>query len=686
MDRIKAKNRLKELKLLINEHDRNYYLFDQPTITDFEYDQLFRELRQIEQTYPDLVSEDSPTVKVGGGFCSNTFAPVKHTVPMLSIGNAFDESEVKAFFDSIKEKTEFVVEPKYDGLACSIIYEHGKLVKAATRGDGESGEDITENVKTIRNLHTDLYISSTVKVPEYLEVRGEIFISKIGFQKLNEILLANNQKPMKNPRNAAAGSIRQQDPAVCSQRPLVFAAYSVVTCVGVDLDDSHFARYEWLSNLGIIGGIHSRKVSTYEEAMTAIYLLQKQRPDLSFDIDGAVVKVDSVELQDKLGARAREPKWAIAYKYPPEEMDTYLIGVDYQVGRTGVITPVGKLTPVLVGGVTVSNATLHNFDHIAKLNIKIGDKVVVRRAGDVVPEIAWVKAASPEGQVIEVPEQCPECHSPVVRSKLADGSDGASVMCTGGFYCKAQMKQKLIHFVSRKAMDIEGVGPELIDELVEKGFVESPADFYKLSKEELGQLNSFQEKSINNILTAIQKSKTPKLSRFLFALGIPSVGEGTSKRLARTYESMDDLAKATVNELTQIRDIGDSTANDIFDWFSTSRNEDIVLDLINCGVRPQCEKVENNPTQELLGQTWVITGTLTKDREVVKELLESMGAKVSSSVSSKTDVLLAGENAGSKLTRAKSLGIRIIDELDFNEMVKQHGKTLPDGGAAGSNS
>lgn len=664
---------MRQLIALLKKHNHAYYVLDNPSISDDEYDALRRELVALETQFPDDIQPDSPTNTVGGEPLAN-FVQVRHDVPMLSLGNVFNQEELSDFIRRANDRlslpiTEFEVELKLDGLAVSLKYEKGQFVQAVTRGDGQVGEDITHNVRTIRNL--PLVLDGCEEI-DLLEVRGEVLMLKSGFAKLNKDVIARGEKPFANPRNAAAGSLRQLNPAIAAARPLSFFGYSVNQGLPKHLDTQSKAM-AWLDGLGfeiapIFVATTPKQINDYHAKIIA------EREELPFEIDGLVVKVNELSLQAKLGFLSREPRWATAYKFPAQTALTRLLDVEWQVGRTGQITPVGKLDPVMVGGVTVSNVTLHNFGEIERLGLKIGDTVAVHRAGDVIPKVSGVVAElRPDNATdIYLPKTCPVCGSPVV---LPEGE--ALARCVGGLYCKAQAQEALIHFVARRAMDIDGLGGQWLIKLFDLGLIKTVADIYELErhKETLTNLDGLGEKSVQNMLAAIEKSKTTTLPKFIFALGIRGVGETTAQNLAKHFGDLPALMAADFDKLCQVNDVGEITAQAIFEFFASEHNREVVERLQSFGVHWQAIQKNDTPTP-LTGQTWVITGTLhTMGRDDAKAYLEQLGAKVSGSVSAKTSVLLAGEKAGSKLDNANKLGVKVVDETEFLAVLAEHGIT-----------
>ena len=663
--------RVTTLRQEIERHNHAYYVLDQPTLPDAEYDRLFRELQALEAEHPELATPDSPTQRVGGKPLDG-FAPVRHAVPMLSIRTETDTeaSGAQAFdarvrrelgLDASDPLIEYAAELKFDGLAINLRYEHGVLVQAATRGDGETGEDVTQNIRTVHAIPLRLNIESP---PAVLEVRGEVFMRRDDFERYNARQREAGKPTLVNPRNGAAGSIRQLDPAVAAQRPLTFFAYGLGEVQGWTQPVSHSATLDALSELGVpvcverITGLGAEALIAFHDEMAV------RRDQLPFDIDGVVYKANRYDLQRELGFLTREPRWAVAHKYPAQEQLTTLLGIDIQVGRTGALTPVARLAPVFVGGVTVTNATLHNQDEIDRKDVRVGDTVIVRRAGDVIPEVVAVVAekrpnpAPPRFNLLEAYPACPECGSHVVR---LEGESAAR--CTGGLYCPAQRKQALLHFAGRRAMDIEGLGDKLVDQLVERSLVHTPAEVYELNLETLAGLDRMAEKSAANLISAIEASKATTLARFIFALGIRNVGEATAKDLAQVFGALDKLVAATEAELLAVSDVGPVVAQSIIRFFAEPHNLDVVNKLRVAGVHwPETAGMKQS-SGILLGKTLVLTGTLlTLTRDNAKEKIEAAGGKVAGSVSKKTDYVVAGEEAGSKLAKAQALGVNVLDE------------------------
>ncbi|GAA0361007.1 NAD-dependent DNA ligase LigA [Bowmanella denitrificans] len=664
--------RLATLRAGLNEYNYQYYVLDAPTVPDAEYDRLMQELKALESQHPDLITPDSPSQKVGGEPVS-AFGEVAHEVPMLSLDNAFDDDEFHAFVkrmgDRLKRDLQggFCCEPKLDGLAVSLLYENGQLVRGATRGDGRTGENISANVKTIANVPLMLRGAG---YPARLEVRGEVFMTRSGFEKLNQSQVEQGKKVFANPRNAAAGSLRQLDSRITASRPLTFYAYSVGLAEGGALADSHYGRLQQLKDWGLPLCPEIRLVED-AKGCTAFYqqILQK-RDNLAYEIDGVVIKLNDLALQQELGFVARAPRWAIAWKFPAQEEMTELLDVEFQVGRTGAITPVARLKPVFVGGVTVSNATLHNQDEIQRLGIKIGDTVIIRRAGDVIPQVvSVVEAKRPEhAREIHFPEHCPICDSQV--EKLAAE---AVARCTGGLVCAAQRKEALKHFASRKALDVDGLGDKLIEQLVDMDWIHTPADLFRLDLAKLASLERMGEKSAANLVNALDKAKHTTLARFLYALGIREVGEATAANLAQHFLTLEALRQADMQALQLVPDVGEVVASHIVNFFAEPHNQQVVDELLDVGLSwPQ---IEVKAAQELPldGQTYVITGTLSSmDRNDAKAKLQQLGAKVAGSVSAKTHCLVAGEKAGSKLAKANELGVRVMSEEEMLALFSQH--------------
>ncbi|QMV13737.1 NAD-dependent DNA ligase LigA [Vibrio spartinae] len=662
--------KIQELRDSLHHHSILYYVEDNPSIPDAEYDRLMRELIALEEANPEFIAPDSPSQRVGG-MPLDGFETVQHEIPMLSLDNAFDDQELDSFSRRMNERLAgqrialFCCEPKLDGLAVSLLYENGVLVRAATRGDGTTGENITENVKTIRAIPLKLRGDDW---PVRIEVRGEVFMPKAGFEALNEAAIKKGEKTFVNPRNAAAGSLRQLDSRITAKRRLSFYAYGIGVVEGTTLASSHYERLTQLKQWGLPMCPETSQVANLDMVKMYYQDILQRRDNLAYEIDGVVIKVDDLALQEQLGFISKAPRWAIAYKFPAQEEMTRLKDVEFQVGRTGAITPVAKLEPVFVGGVTVSNATLHNVDEIARLGVRIGDTVVIRRAGDVIPQIVSVviEQRPDDGQEIVFPSHCPICHSDVER---IEGE--AVTRCTGGLVCQAQRKEALKHFVSRKAMDVDGLGDKVIEQLVDKEMIKTPADLYRLSAGQLTVLDRMGPKSAQNVVQALQQSKSTTLPRFLYSLGIREVGEATANNLARYFLTLENVRHATHEALIEVNDIGAIVASHIIAFFSEEKNQHVVDDLLSRGITwPDMVAAEAPEALPLAGKTVVLTGTLTElSRQDAKAALEAMGAKVTGSVSKNTDMLFAGDNAGSKLTKAQALGIEVQSEQDMMALI-----------------
>ncbi|BCV60975.1 MAG: NAD-dependent DNA ligase LigA [Shewanella algae] len=654
-------NEIDQLISTINEHNIRYYVDDNPSIPDAEYDRLMQRLKTLEAEHPELQRSDSPSLRVGG-LALAKFEQVTHLKPMLSLDNAFSEEDFAAFHKRVTDRVgefSYCCEPKLDGLAVSILYRDGVLERAATRGDGAVGEDITENVRTIRavplKLRGDDY-------PPLLEVRGEVFMPKAAFEALNERNRVKGDKLFVNPRNAAAGSLRQLDSKITASRALAFYAYAlgVVEPESFPLADTHLGQLQQLKTWGLPVSSEIRLAKDLSEVDDYYRDIMARRSALAYEIDGVVFKVNSIEAQQTLGFVSRAPRWAIAYKFPAQEEMTLLEGVDFQVGRTGAVTPVARLKPVFVGGVTVSNATLHNADEIARLGVKVGDTVIIRRAGDVIPQVvAVVPEKRPEdAKEICFPTQCPVCGSQVER---LEGE--AVARCSGGLFCEAQRKEAIKHFASRKALDIDGMGDKIVEQLIDKELVESPADLFSLTASALTMLERMGLKSATNLVQAIEAAKQTTLAKFLYALGIREVGESTAANLARHFKELDALKQASVEQLIEVEDVGAIVAQHVAHFFAQPHNLEVIDKLLVAGVTWPAIEAPSEDEQPLKGQTWVLTGTLSQmSRTDAKAQLEALGAKVSGSVSKKTDCVVAGEAAGSKLTKANELGVKVLDE------------------------
>ena len=664
---------MRQLIQILAKHNHAYYVMDQPTIADSEYDQLFHQLKALEEQHPNLVQPDTPTHKVGGKALSK-FENITHVVPMLSLGNVFNQEDLYAFARRAEErlpnqKVEYDVELKFDGLAISLWYEQGVLIRGVTRGDGETGEVITENVKTIRNLPKVLS-SETTAIPELLEVRGEVLMPKAGFEKLNAENEAKGEKTFANPRNAAAGSLRQLDPSIAASRPLAFYAYGIAQCEPNHGQSTMSASLEWLTQFGFAVGERHFVCDNIQDVQKAYEQINLERPNLSVEIDGMVIKVNDLKQQQTLGFLSREPRWATAYKFPAVAALTTVDHIDWQVGRTGTLTPVARLNPVAVGGVTVSNVTLHNIGEIHRLDVRVGDTVSVYRSGDVIPKVEKVWPEFRPDNTIEVhlPETCPVCESPVV---MPEGE--ALARCSGGLYCAAQRIEAIRHFVSRKAMDIEGLGDRWAESLLHLDLLKDVADIYSLHehREQLLTIEKMGEKSVQNLIDSIENSKKTTLASFIYALGIRGVGETTARMLANTFQTFDALRNADIEALKKTPDVGEITAEWIIDFFKAPHNLEVVDRLLAVGIHWDTPTAPTR--QPLNGESWVITGTLsTMGRDDATQMLQALGARVSGSVSSKTKCVVAGEKAGSKLEKAEKLGVRVMTEAEFLEFMQQY--------------
>ena len=659
--------RIAQLRAEIEQHNYRYYVLDDPSIPDAEFDKLFRELQTLEAQHPELLTADSPTQRVGVTPLKS-FAEVRHRTPMLSLNNAFSEEEVRAFDTRIREalgvaEVEYAVEPKYDGLAITLSYRHGMFVQGATRGDGSTGEDVTENLRTVRTIPLRLH-----KPIRDVEVRGEVLMLKRDFAKLNDAQRAKGEKEFANPRNAAAGSLRQLDSRITAGRRLSFFSYGIGYCDGAKLPDRQDKQMALLQQWGVPVA-QQRGVVRGLEGMLAYYReIGDARDRLPFDIDGVVYKVNDIAQQQQLGFVSRAPRWAIAHKFPAEEAMITLLDIEVQVGRTGALTPVARLAPVFVGGVTVTNATLHNEDEIRRKDARIGDTVIVRRAGDVIPEVARVvlERRPRDAREFVMPAVCPVCGSSVARLE-----DEAVSRCTGGLFCPAQRKQALLHFASRRAMNIEGLGEKLVEQLVDTHIVNNPAALYKLGLLAIINLERMGEKSAVNLLAAIEQSKHTTLARFIFALGIRNVGEATAKDLAQYFGTLDNLLAADAESLQQVHDVGPVVAQSIADFLAEAHNREVIDQLRACGVHWAEHQPRPAASLPLSGKTFVLTGTLAAmSREEAKEKLEALGAKISGSVSKKTDYVVAGAEAGSKLDKAQELGVSVLDEQQFMALLE----------------
>ena len=660
--------RVRRLREELERHAHSYYVLDAPTIPDAEYDRLFRELETLEADHPELVSEDSPTRRIGSAPLS-AFDEVLHAVPMLSLGNAFSDDEVAGFDRRCRQglgvdSVAYAVEPKFDGLAVSLRYEHGVFVRGATRGDGGRGEDVTANLRTVRSI--PLRIQSE-HVPELLEVRGEVLMWRADFARLNQRQLENGEKVFANPRNAAAGSLRQLDSRITALRPLRFFVYAVAEIAPQNEPDTHSETLDLLAGFGFPVACERDLVSGLEGLLGYYARIGEQRATLPYDIDGVVYKVDARADRQRLGFVSRAPRWALAHKYPAQEEVTDLLDIEIQVGRTGALTPVARLKPVFVGGVTVTNATLHNEDEIRRKGLLIGDQVIVRRAGDVIPEVVAPIVECRKGSEREfvMPTSCPVCGSHVVRAE-----DEVVSRCTGGMFCPAQRKQALLHFAGRRAMDIDGLGDKLVDQLVERDIIRTAADLYRLGLLKLESLERMGEKSAAKLLAAVDRSRETTLARFIFALGIRNVGEATARDLAKHFGSIDALLAAELDTLLRVPDVGPVVASSIVEFFAEPHNVEVIEQLRAGGVRWTEGPPSRSTSGALHGKTLVLTGTLpTMTRDNAKALIETNGGKVTGSVSRKTDYLVAGADAGSKLAKAEALGVTILDEDGLRALV-----------------
>ncbi len=663
------KKRVAELSKLLHEYNYQYHVLDAPTVPDVEYDRLFRELQQLEQQYPQLKISNSPTQRVGSEALS-TFPAIEHPIPMLSLDNCFSAEELLAFNKRIHdrlnaaEKIEYNCEPKVDGLAVSIRYEKGLLVQATTRGDGTTGEGVTENVRTISSVPLQLRGKD---IPRILEVRGEIYIPKQDFNELNQRLAQLDKKTFANPRNAAAGSIRQLDPKITASRPLSIFFYAWGEIDGWTLPATHAEVLEQFKLWGLRVCPENKVVKDVLGCEQFYNHILKKRDQLAYEIDGVVYKVNTLALQKKLGFVSRAPRWAIAHKFPAQEELTVLEAVDFQVGRTGVLTPVARLKPVHVGGVVVSNATLHNMDEIIRKDVRIGDTVIIRRAGDVIPEVVGsIMKHRPNGaKPIRLPKSCPVCGSEIIHLEGV-----AAARCSGGLYCRAQRKEAIKHFAMRKAMNIDGLGDKIVEQLVDSQLVDHVDDLYKLTVQQVARLERMAEKSAQNLIAALEKSKSTTLARFLFALGIREVGQTTAVNLTKHFATLDAIRHASIEALQNVPDIGEVVAQSIHAFFQQPHNNEVIDSLVKLGIHWPAMPASSSQTMPLAGHTYVLTGTMNSlSREEAKEKLETLGAKVSNSVSKKTTAVIAGEAAGSKLTKAQELGVPVKDESWLKELL-----------------
>jgi DNA ligase (NAD+) len=662
--------RINSLREEINNHNHSYYVLDNPEVPDSEYDRLLRELSELEQQNPDLITADSPTQRVGATPL-DSFSEVQHEVPMLSLGNAFSEQDMSDFDKRIREgveheNIEYAAEPKLDGLAISLLYKNGILERAATRGDGRTGEDVTLNIRTIDAIPLKLRGKD---YPPLIEIRGEVVMPKAGFDKLNQQQLEKDEKLFVNPRNAAAGSLRQLDPQVTATRPLSFYSYGIGLVEGAVLPSKHSLVMDKLKSWGLRINPESKVVTGVKGCLAYYESLAKKRNDLPDEIDGIVYKVDDIELQNIMGFVSRAPRWAIARKFPAQEEMTKLLAIDIQVGRTGALTPVARLEPVFVGGVTVSNATLHNQDEIERLDVRTGDTVIVRRAGDVIPQIVSVVKSKREGKPrrFYLPDKCPVCGSETARFE-----DEAVTFCTGGLYCEAQRKEAIKHFASRRAMNVDGLGDKLVEQLVDEGLIHTIADLYTLKVEDLSKLERMAEKSAKNLVASLEESKKTTLAKFVFSLGIHSIGETTAATLANHFLTLEKIMKADEEKLLAVADVGPIVAGNLITFFHQEHNLEVVEQLRAVDINWPKIKNKSANEQPLAGKIFVVTGTLeTMGRNDAKTALLNLGAKVSGSVSKKTDYVVVGDNPGSKATKAEDLGISILDEKALIKLLAQ---------------
>lgn len=669
--RDKAKSDIAKLSKQIHYHAYKYYVLDDPDIPDAEYDLLFRKLEQLEHQFPELILDNSPTQRVGGKPLDK-FDQVTHVKPMLSLTNAFNDNEFAAFHQRISETLkssdfDFVAEPKLDGLAVSLLYQNGQLVQAATRGDGQVGENITQNVKTIDSIALQLQGND---YPDILEVRGEVFMPLDGFEALNQSQLNKGNKAFANPRNAAAGSLRQLDPNITATRPLAFYCYGIghVEHTNTSLADNYYELLHQLRDWGVRISPLSTHLSKLDECIAYYQSIVIKRPELSYEIDGVVFKLNQFSDQEKMGFIARAPRWSIAYKFPAQEVTTKLLDIDIQVGRTGALTPVARLQAVEVGGVTVTNATLHNQDEINRKDVRIGDTVIVRRAGDVIPEVvrSVVSERTNNSTAYTIPDTCPICGSKAIKV-----NDEAKSRCSAGLTCPAQQKEAIKHFVSRKAMNIDGLGDKIVEQLLENNLINHIDDLFSLNIDELLALERMGKKSVDNLLASIEQSKTTTFARFIYSLGIREVGESTALSLQQNYNDLDTLINTDIEQLITIKDIGDVVAKNIVDFFSQENNRQLLDSLINAGINwPHVTEHHSTTNADMADEIIVITGSFDGlSRDEIKVQLQAMGAKVTGSVSKKTTMLIAGEKAGSKLEKAEALGIRIVGEEELNKIL-----------------
>ncbi len=671
MSRSQAEKRHAELVAEVRRHDEAYYVYARPTISDAEYDRLYRELTDLEKAHPELITPDSPTQKVGGTPISE-FRAVQHLEPMLSLDNTYSQAEVRDFVQRLQrllpgEELDWVVEPKVDGVAMNLRYENGELVLGATRGDGTTGDDITANLRTIRNLPMRLRAAEG-GFPARMEARGEVYMTRAGFEKLNKQRVSQGEEPFANARNSAAGSLKQLDSRIVAKRPLALTVYGLGVREGGPALGTHVAVLQWLKDLGFPTPERTWHCRTVEELFRAIDELNDIRKHFAYETDGAVIKLNSLEQRARAGFTAKAPRWAMAYKYAPEQAETKLKGITIQVGRTGALTPVAELEPVFLAGSTISRATLHNEDELRRKDIRVGDTVIIEKAGEVIPAVVGVVLAKRAGheQAFAFPSKCPECGGEVRRMPAGSGEEAAVWRCTNTGQCPAQLRGRLIHWCSRGAMDVEGGGEALIGQLVKASLVRTPADLYSLTMEQLLSLERMGRKSAQNFLDALQQSKSRDLWRLIFGLGILHVGAGSAKSLARAYPDLDSIARATIEELTGAEDIGEVIAASVRDWFDQPANRQFIDQLRAAGLNFQSATHVVAAPSAITGQTFVLTGTLpTLKREEAAARIEARGGKVSGSVSKKTDYVVAGTDAGSKLDKARQLGVTVVDEAEL---------------------
>ncbi|MGH1537449.1 MAG: NAD-dependent DNA ligase LigA [Gammaproteobacteria bacterium] len=666
---ISVQNKIKKLRDEIQQHNYSYYVLDEPVIPDAEYDKLLRSLQELEEAHPKLITPDSPTQRVGAKPL-DSFSPAKHEVPMLSLGNVFNAEELEAFEIRVKDRLQrdvnidYTAEPKLDGLAVSLIYEKGLLVRGATRGDGMTGENITENIRTIKSI--PLRLRKHKKLPGKLEVRGEVFMPKKGFEKMNADARKKGEKTFVNPRNAAAGSLRQLDPKNTAKRPLDIYFYSATNIEKLTTVTTQHNSLQLLKEFGLKVCPDVALVPGYRGCLNYYEEIAKRRDKLDYEMDGVVYKINDLSLQEELGFVSRAPRWAVAHKFPAQEAVTKVDRIEFQVGRTGALTPVAKLVPVFVGGVTVSNATLHNMDEVQRKDVREGDKVIIRRAGDVIPEVVKtvLKTGQKRSNPVRAPKKCPECESEVVRLE-----DEAVIRCSAGLFCPAQRKGAIKHFASRTAMDIEGLGDKLVDQLVDENLISSVQDLFCLDKEKIVALERMGEKSATNLLAAIEQSKKTSFARFIYSLGIREVGEATASSLADRFENLNSLLNASNEELQDIDDVGPIVAENITAFFAQTHNREVIDHLVMSGI--VWKKKAKKKNTSLAGKTYVLTGSFKEfSRPIATEKLKQLGAKVTSSVSKKTTAVIAGANPGSKTNKAEGLGVKILNEKDLLRLLK----------------